>query len=196
MFLETHCEGDVKALRDAVETWHPVAIGEIGLDYYLPDLDRDRQKFLFEQQLQIAQVFDLPVLLHVRKAHDEVLSCLRRHAICGGIVHAFSGSLPQAMKYIEMGFCLGIGGAITHERALRLRKTISQLPLSALVLETDAPDMAPAGHQGERNSPLNISLVLSVLSEVVGLDADTLSDITSANLERVLKCTFKGIAVS
>lgn len=164
LYLEQHHPGDIELLAEWVEKHQPVAIGEIGLDFYIPELDRKRQQQLFEDQLVIAREANLPVLLHVRKAHDEVLATLRRLKIRSGIAHAFSGSLQQAERYIELGFKLGFGGMLTYERSSKLRKLATTLPLSAIVLETDAPDMSPAAHHGERNSPEYLPEVVETLA--------------------------------
>ena len=124
-----------------------VALGEIGLDFFVPALCepamREKQEFFYHAQLKIAQKYKLPVILHVRKSADELLKGLRRFAVQGGIAHAFNGSFQQAQTFIEMGFALGFGGALTFDRALQLRRLAKELPLSALVLETDAPDIPP-----------------------------------------------------
>ncbi|MDH5786041.1 MAG: TatD family hydrolase [Chromatiales bacterium] len=171
VYIDSHSNDDIDELRRLVEQEKPVAIGEIGLDFYVPGLDRERQQWLFEQQLQIAAEFELPVLLHVRKAHDQVLATLKRTKFPhGGIAHAFNGSLQQAEQYIAMGFKLGFGGMLTYERSTKLRALAAQLPLESLVLETDAPDMSPAAHHGERNSP---EYLPEVFSELVLLRADS-----------------------
>lgn len=129
------------------------AIGEIGLDAHI-DVDWQLQKQVFEQQLTIAKEHKLPVILHHRNSHNELIRILKITKFSqGGVVHAFSGSLHEAQTYIDLGFKIGVGGGITYSRANKTRKTISQLPLSSLVLETDAPDMPLKGKQGKRNSP-------------------------------------------
>lgn len=187
LFLDEHRDADLKALRAAVETHQPVAVGEIGLDYYDKRLERGRQRELFRAQLAIAREADLPVILHVRKAHEEVLGTLRQARVCGGVAHAFNGSLQQARRYIDLGFKLGIGGAMTHERARKLRAMVRELPLEAMVLETDAPDMAPAGHRGERNSPAYLPEVVAALSELRGEAPEALARATSRNVQDVFK---------
>lgn len=164
LFMEAHGEGDLRALERLVAEDPLVAIGEIGLDFHQRDADREAQTRLFEQQLAIARDAGLPVVLHVRKAHDQVLQCLRRARVRGGIAHAFSGSLEQARRYIDLGFRLGFGGMLTYERSRRLHALAQALPLSALVLETDAPDMTVAAHHGERNSPEYLPDCLAALA--------------------------------
>ena len=181
VFLERHQAGDLIELARLIATVRPVAIGEIGLDFFIPDLDRARQQALFEEQLTLAVSANLPVVIHARKSHDYVIACLRRIRIRGGIAHAFSGSIQQAHQYLDLGFKLGFGGMLTFERSSRLRALAKALPLDALVLETDAPDLTVASHQGERNSPAYLPDVLSALSQVRGQDPDFIAVHTSHN---------------
>ena len=163
---------------------HPqlCAVGEIGLDYFLPELDRDGQQQLFEAQLQLAADFKLPALLHVRRSHAQVIATLKRFKLQrGGIVHAFAGSREEAREYIKLGFKLGLGGAATWPQALRLRKVIADLPLDAIVLETDAPDMAPAMYPNQRNSPQHLPDICRALAEIMGISPEQLAKATTAN---------------
>ena len=163
---------------------HPqlCAVGEIGLDYFLPELDRDDQQQLFEAQLQLAADFKLPALLHVRRSHAQVIATLKRFKLQrGGIVHAFAGSREEAREYIKLGFKLGLGGAATWPQALRLRKVIADLPLDAIVLETDAPDMAPAMYPNQRNSPQHLPDICRALAELMGISPEQLAKATTAN---------------
>ena len=121
-----------------------VGIGEIGLDYFVEDLDPHQQEYYFHEQLNLAQKFQLPVILHVRRSQDAILKALRQRKIQGGIAHAFNGSFQQAEQFIGLGFKLGFGGAATYERALQIRRLIKELPLENVVTETDAPDIPPA----------------------------------------------------
>ena len=181
VFLERHQAEDLIELERLIATVRPVAVGEIGLDFFLPDLDRARQQVLFEAQLTLAVHADLPVVLHVRKAHDPVIGCLRRIRVRCGIAHAFSGSIQQAHQYLDLGFKLGFGGMLTFARSSRLRALAKALPLDALVLETDAPDLTVAAHQGERNSPAYLPDVLLALAQVRGQDPEFLAAQTSNN---------------
>jgi TatD DNase family protein len=163
---------------------HPqvCAVGEIGLDYFLPELDRDGQQQLFEAQLQLAADFQLPALLHVRRSHAQVIATLKRIRLKrGGIIHAFAGSREEAREYIKLGFKLGLGGAATWPQALRLRKVMVDLPLEAIVLETDSPDMAPAMYPNQRNSPEHLPDICQALAEVVGVSPERLAEATTAN---------------
>jgi TatD DNase family protein len=186
VYLDQHREEDLEALERAVAEHRPLAVGEIGLDYYIEDLDRTRQQALLEAQLAIAKSAGLPVLLHVRKAHDEMLATLRRIRVKGGIAHAFNGSLQQAQQYLELGFRLGFGGMLTFARSSRLHRLAAELPGEAIVLETDAPDMTVAAHRGERNSPEYLPDVLQALAEVRGEDPGRLAALTTVNARAVL----------
>jgi len=121
-----------------------VGIGEIGLDYFVEGLDPHKQEYFFNAQLDLAQKFQLPVVLHVRRSQDAILKALRRHKIPSGIAHAFNGSFQQAEQFIDLGFKLGFGGAATYERALQIRRLLAELPLDSILTETDAPDIPPA----------------------------------------------------
>lgn len=186
VFLEQHRETDLAALERRLGEQPVVAIGEIGLDHALPGLDRAAQQRLFEAQLAIARAAGLPVLLHVRKAHEEVLALLRRHGVRGGIAHAFNGGLEQGRRYLDLGFKLGFGGMLTFARSTRLHRLAERLPLDGLVLETDAPDLTVATHQGERNSPAYLPEVLGALAEARGLEPIDVAARTSANARAVL----------
>ncbi|MGQ9659209.1 MAG: TatD family hydrolase [Thermochromatium sp.] len=188
VYLEAHREVDLARLETLVAERAVIAIGEIGLDRYVVGLDPGRQTQLLERQLTIARAAGLPVLLHVRQAHDEMLALLRRHPVPdGGIVHAFNGSLQQAYRYLELGFRLGFGGMLTFERSRKLRRLATELPLEALVLETDAPDMTVASHQGGRNSPEYLPEVLETLARLRDLEPSEVASRTTANAREVLR---------
>lgn len=158
------------------------AVGEIGLDYFLEQLDRERQQSLFEAQLKLAVDFQLPALLHVRRSHAAVIATLKRIRLPrGGIIHAFAGSLEEAREYIKLGFKLGLGGAATWPQALRMHKVLAQLPLEAVVLETDSPDMAPAMYPGQRNSPEHLPDICTALAECMGISPLLLAQASTRN---------------
>lgn len=186
MLLATHRAEHVEQLNAELRRTKVLAVGEIGLDFYPRDANRSAQISLFEAQLDIATRHDLPVLLHVRKAHDEVLKILKGAGVRGGIAHAFNGSLQQARRYIELGFCLGFGGMLTYPRSRRLHALASELPLASLVLETDAPDMTGAAHHGARNSPEYLPEVAQALTALRGCRLERVIEATSANVVRVL----------
>jgi TatD DNase family protein len=167
-----------------------VAIGEIGLDYFLPDLCtpemRIRQEHFYQAQLKIARDFGLPVLLHVRRSQDIILKHLRRISLPGGIAHAFNGSFQQAETFVGMGFKLGIGGAMTFPRALQIRRLAAAMPLEALVLETDAPDISPVWLHPARNSPEQLPRIGAALAGLRCMPVDEIARITTANAQHAL----------
>lgn len=188
IYLDVHRPEHLSDLRGLLASERPVAVGEIGLDYFVEGLDRAAQQALFEAQLRLAEEFALPVLLHVRKAHDQVLATLRRMKFSqGGIAHAFSGSRQQAEQYLELGFRLGFGGTLTYERSSRIRTLARELPLEAIVLETDAPDIVTAAHRGERNSPEYLPEVLAALAAVRSESLESLALATTRNARAVLR---------
>lgn len=167
-----------------------IGIGEIGLDFFVPELCtpemRTRQEWFYSEQLKIARDFALPVLLHVRRSQDQILKYLRRISVPGGIAHAFNGSEQQAQTFLALGCKLGIGGAMTFTRALQIRRLASQLPLTALVLETDAPDISPAWLHPARNSPHQLPAIGRELAQLRGISAGEVAQQTSANVRQVL----------
>ena len=186
VFLDQHRAEHLTELEGWLDrlAGHPqrCAVGEIGLDYFLPELDRQAQQHLFEAQLQIAADTQLPALLHVRRSHAQVIATLKKIRVRrGGIVHAFAGSREEAREYIKLGFKLGLGGAATWPQALRLRKVIADLPLDAIVLETDSPDMAPAMYPQQRNSPEHLPDICRALAQVLGRSPEQFAEITTAN---------------
>lgn len=173
-----------------------VAIGEIGLDFFVPGLDPARQEFFYAEQLKLARRFALPVILHVRKSADQLLRGLRRIAVPGGIAHAFNGSAQQARTFVELGFRLGFGGTLTFDRSLQIRRLAAQLPESALVLETDAPDIPPhwlyktaderAAGATSRNEPAELPRIAESLAVLRGWTLEQTAAITRANTRAAL----------
>lgn len=162
-----------EAHLDQLERWlkHKpaklVAIGEIGLDLYMENPEFARQEALLDAQLRLAKQYDLPVILHSRRTHDKLALHLRRHDLPRrGVVHGFAGSLQQAQAFIKLGYAIGVGGTMTYARASKTRNTLAQLPLTSLLLETDAPDMPLSGFQGEPNRPERARLVWQALCEL------------------------------
>ena len=173
-----------------------VAVGEIGLDHFVPGLDRARQQHFYTAQLKLARDAGLPVILHVRRSADDLLHGLRRVEVQGGIAHAFNGSAVQATQFVQRGFALGFGGAMTFERALQIRAHAATLPERAIVLETDAPDIPPQWlyrtalqrEQGatSRNEPAELPRIAATLALLRGWTLQQTAAITSANVRRVL----------
>jgi TatD DNase family protein len=189
IFVPQAQEEDLALLRRTVEAslGDPrfVGIGEIGLDFFIPMLCEpamvDKQERYLREQLRIARDFDLPVLTHVRRSQDQVLKHVRQLGVRRGIAHAFNGSFQQAQAFIDLGFHLGFGGAMTFTRALQIRRLATQLPLETIVLETDAPDIAPSWVHPGRNSPEQLPAVGQALAELRGLDLDTVRAASKRN---------------
>jgi TatD DNase family protein len=190
LFVDRAQDSDLEQLAVALKRHcddpRLVAVGEIGLDHFVPGLDRVRQQRFFEAQLRLAGEFGLPAILHVRRAQDSILGCLRRHPVCGGIAHAFNGSLQQAMAYRDLGFALGMGGAMTDPRALRIRRLATQMALEDLVLETDAPDISPIWRRGERNSSVELPQIAATLAALRASPLEMVIAATGRTAMRVL----------
>jgi TatD DNase family protein len=186
LFVMQAGEGDLATLRDWLAREQAVAVGEIGLDLFVSDSDPGRQTHFFVEQLKLAREFDLPVLLHVRRAVDPVLKQLRRIRVRGGIAHAFNGSRQQADEFIKLGFALGFGGAMTYSGSTRIRQLAASLPMESIVLETDAPDIPPAWLNRSRNSPGELPRIADTLAELRGMTRAEVSAATAANACRVL----------
>jgi TatD DNase family protein len=163
-----------------------IGIGEIGLDLFVPGLDLNQQIYFFEAQLGIAKRLGLPVILHVRRALDLILKRLRSAQLSGGIAHAFNGSAQQAEQFIELGFALGFGGAMTFTRALQIRRLVLSLPASAHVLETDAPDISPEWVAKQRNESAHLPQIAQVFADLRGVSLSQAIEQTGLNAVRVL----------
>lgn len=186
LYVDQSSLEDLPRLRGWLQQAPPVAVGEIGLDFYVAGLDTERQTHYFVEQLKLAREFDLPVLLHVRRAVDPVLKQLRRIGVRGGIAHAFNGSRQQADEFIKLGFVLGFGGAMTFDGSTRIRELAKTLPLESIVLETDAPDIPPAWLNRGRNSPAELPRIADTLAELRGLSRNEVVAATAANARRIL----------
>lgn len=186
VFINQHQADDLNKLEQLLETISPVAIGEIGLDFYIKELNQQQQIDLFEAQLNIAKNHNLPVILHVRKAHDQVLQLLKKLKVKGGFSHAFNGSEQQANQYIKLGFKLGFGGTLTYENSTKIQKLAKLLPLESIVLETDAPDMVVESHRGQRNSPEYILESLNALAKIRNEDISVIAEQTSKNAHDII----------
>jgi TatD DNase family protein len=190
-FLDQHKDSDLSLLEstchaqlfESTEKNKLVAIGEFGLDFMLPEVGHAQQIELCRQQFLIADKLMLPVILHIRKAYDEVAAMIRRLGFSqGGVVHGFSGSYQQGMALVGLGFKLGVGGAMSHPRANKLRGTIARLPLSCLALETDAPDMKPAFWQGPDNSPLSLLVLAQMVASLHHCSLDKVLATSNSNV--------------
>jgi Mg-dependent DNase len=181
-----HRPEHLTALRSQIEALRPIAVGEIGLDCFVRGLDFATQEYYYVEQLKIARDYGLPVLLHCRQSSDHLLKHLRRIRVVGGIAHAFNGSAQQAGEFIKLGFKLGFGGAFTWPRALHLRRLAAALPLDAIVLETDSPDIPPVWVGRARNAPGELPRIAQTLAELRGLNVAELAAATARNAVAVL----------
>ncbi len=186
MYLDRHRPEHLDALQARLaQAGQCVAVGEIGLDFFIPDLDRERQQFYFEAQLALAEKFGLPVIIHARRATEAVIQALRRFPTVRGVIHSYSGSPEQARQLWKMGFLLGFGGPLTHVRARRLQRMVAELPLEQLVLETDSPDQPDADWRGRRNEPSRLVAILEVVAALRRESAGEIAAVTSANVRRL-----------
>lgn len=195
MYVADAMPDDLAVLREYLAQHRPVALGEIGMDFFVKHYDRARQEYFFTEQLKLAREFELPVLLHVRRAIDVILKLLREVYGSGGpsaslrtgIAHAFNGSRQQADEFIKLGFKLGFGGAMTYTRATRLRELAATLPLESIVLETDAPDIAPEFlERGLPNEPQYLPHIAQTLADLRGMALAEVAAATTANALSVL----------
>ncbi len=185
IYLPWHRHEHLDWLRTWLETEPCVAVGEIGLDYYVEDLDQTEQQHYFEAQLKLARDFDLPVVVHARRAFDAVTATLRRFMPLRGVVHSFAGSEEQASQLYKLGFMLGIGGPVTYERAQRLRRIVAAMPIEHLLLETDSPDQPDSQWRGQRNEPARMTQVLDAIAGLRDEDPALIAEATTANAERL-----------
>jgi len=177
LFIDRHRDDHLADLPAWLDGHGAVAVGEIGLDWYVEGLDPARQREMFTRQLEIAKEHDLPVIVHARRAFEETVHTLRRIGGLRGVVHSFAGSEEQARQLFDLGFHIGIGGPVTYERANRIRRVVASMPLEWLLLETDAPDQPCSHRRGERNEP---AFMTDVLEAVASLRETTIAVIAEA----------------
>lgn len=185
MFLHRHQPEHLVALHEWLGSAQPVAVGEIGLDFYGEHYDAEAQREYFRQQLALAREFELPVVLHARGALDEVTATVRRLGGLRGVVHSFAGSQQQAEQLWKLGLHIGIGGPVTYERAQRLRRIVAGMPIEYLLLESDAPDQPLSNHRGERNEPARVAEVLQCVAALRKETPAALAAATTANVKRL-----------
>ena len=186
IYVNTHQREDIFILKNWLSQNRAVAVGEIGLDGFVDGLSMSEQEWFFVEQLKLAREFDLPVVLHVRRALDVVLKHLRRYKVKGGIAHAFNGSSQQAEAFIQLDFKLGFGGAMTYPRALNIRRLAATLPLESIVLETDAPDIPPEWDAHGRNTPEYLPRIAATCADLRAISVDELVRATHQNARAVL----------
>ena len=185
MFLAEHTNADLEALPGWLARPECVAVGECGLDFFVPGLDIERQEAIFIAHIRLAHALGKPLIIHARKATERVIQLLKSHGPTTGVIHSYSGSLEQARQLVAMGYLLGIGGPITYPRSARLRAIVQEIPLSKLLLETDAPDQPMQGEQGQRNEPAKLPKVAHAVAEACGLSYETVSLQTADNTRRL-----------
>ncbi|MBK8452797.1 MAG: TatD family hydrolase [Thiofilum sp.] len=185
IYLAQHQPQQLKELTTWLLEHRAVAVGECGLDFYLPELEVQAQEEWFIAQIRIACELDLPLIIHARRSTDAVLKCLRRFPSAKGVIHSFAGSTQQAELLVKQGFYLGVGGTITYERAQRLRAAIQAMPLEFLVLETDAPDQPDSQWRGKRNDLSRLPVIAQALADLRQESLATIAQATTANAKRL-----------
>lgn len=186
-FLAETDDSDIQLLDNALtqQAGKVLAVGEMGIDLSI-DTSLSKQISIFQQQIQLAKKHHLPIIVHHRKSHNLIIQTLKQQGFTGGgVIHAFSGSVQEAQTYIEMGFKLGFGGVITYPRAVKTRNVLKQIPLSAVLLETDAPDMPIMGKQGQRNSPTYLPIILKTVAELVEQSEEVVERVTTDNFNQL-----------
>ena len=187
MFVEQHQVVHLRELDEWLEREQPIAVGECGIDFFHSRVDEKWQRQLFLEQLQLANTHRLPLIVHVRKAMDEVISLLRKHARYGGVVHSFAGSQQQALQLYDLGFKLGIAATVGFERARKLRAVVAAMPDDALLLESDAPDQPGAAHRGQLNQPAYIVEHLQTMAELRQCSVEDLAATLNQNASQLFK---------
>ncbi|MBD7920499.1 TatD family hydrolase [Xanthomonas bonasiae] len=185
LFLDQHRPEHLPLLGEWIERERPCAIGECGLDFFVEGLDEAEQQRYFAGQLQLARAFDLPVIVHARRAVDAVILAIRKVGRLRGVVHSFAGSPEQARQLQSLDFLIGLGGPVTYARAQRLRRLAAELPLQQLLLETDAPDQPDASIRGERNEPARLRTVLDTIAALRGQPAAEIAEQTTRNAQQL-----------
>ena len=178
-YADTVTESDLDYLKSLLGEKKVVGIGEIGLDYHYTKDIKDKQIWLFEEQLKIAEEFNLPVVIHSRDATMDTINTLKKYKV-KGIIHCFSGSLETANIYISMGFLLGIGGVVTFKNS-KLKDVVKEVPLESIVLETDSPYLAPVPFRGKINSSKYLEFIANFIADIKNISVDELAEITSRN---------------
>lgn len=174
---------DLFLLKKQLQSHNVVGVGEIGLDYHYGKETRNEQLTLFEKQLEIAEKYDLPVVIHSRDATFDTIQCLKKHRV-SGVIHCFSGSLETAKEYIKMGFVLGIGGVVTFKNS-NLKSVVEQISINNIVLETDSPYLTPTPYRGQQNSSKYIPLIALEIAHSKKMTVSEVSEITTSTAKKV-----------
>ena len=185
MFLAQHRDAHLAALPDWLQRLECVAVGECGLDFFVPDLDVNQQEAIFIEHIKLAKQFNKPLIIHARKATERVIQLLKQFGPVTGVIHSYSGSLEQARQLIGMGFLLGIAGPITYPRSNRIRALVKEISLEHLLLETDAPDQPLFGEQGRRNEPSFLPQIAQAIADAKNIPIQLVADQTTENALRL-----------
>ncbi len=181
MFMQDHKSRHLEKLDQWLSDEPAVAVGECGLDFYIEAPQPEKQRKIFEAQLDLAMNHQLPVIIHARKSVEEMIMALKRHPGIRGVLHSYSGSLVQARRLVEMGFMLGFGGPTTYSNAHKLHKLIKALPIESILLETDAPDQPNREQRGKRNEPARLPFILEQIAQLKALSPEALASHTTRN---------------
>jgi len=185
IYTSQHKESDLTALATWLQHEPVVAVGECGLDFYDGKDNQMLQRFYFEAQLELAQEFNLPIIIHARRSIEDVIQIIRTKPGLRGVLHSYSGSYEQAAQLIDLGFLMGFGGPITQPNAKRLHRTLKRLPLDAILLETDSPDQPCFKHHNRRNEPAYLVDIACSISDLLGFDINTVKAVTLNNSWRL-----------
>ena len=170
------------SLEEMIQKVNPVAIGEIGLDYYYDEPSKEIQREAFIYQLSLADSFDLPVIIHSREASEETFEIMKEHGPSKkGVIHCYSGFVETAREYVKMGYYIGVGGVVTFKNGKKLKEVVTDIPLSRILLETDCPYLAPTPHRGERNSSLFLPLVVKEIASLKNISEEEVLSVTEEN---------------
>ena len=181
--VEDYQETDITFLKDNITNPKIIAIGEIGLDYHYTKENKEKQINLFEKQLQLAEKYNLPVIIHSRDATQDTINTLKKYKVTG-VIHSFSGSYETAQIYLKMGFSLGINGVITFQNS-NLKEVIKQIPLKNIILETDSPYLTPEPYRGTKNEPAHIIDIAQYIANLYNISLEEVSKITNQNIKRI-----------
>ncbi len=184
-YIKEHNATDLEFLANSLQGSGAVAVGECGLDYYLKDLDRDKQKLIFEAQLVLAKHFNLPLILHVRGAIDDVFQLLKKHDYFKAVMHSFNGSVEQAKQITDAGVCLGFGPAVCNPKAKKLQSMVQAVPVTSILLETDGPDQPFHDRYGKRNLPIDLLRVNQEVAAIKDIGPMFLAQQTAANTQKL-----------
>lgn len=184
-YIDQHQQSDLSELADELKFAEVIGVGECGLDYYLKDLDKQRQLYFFEAQVELAKAFDLPLILHVRGAVDAVFKVLKKQQYFKAVMHSYNGSIEQTKAIIEAGIYLGFGPAVCNPRATKLKALLEFVPIAHMMLETDAPDQPFYDKSGELNLPVDLLRVNNEIAAIKGMQSDELARQTTINTQHL-----------